>query len=414
MLFYTERTAYSWGSNSCNQTDNRSYGVNMVAYSAGYGTSCSNSGDTPAIRACRLRGEPFSYGVSDLAKAYIKANPGTLGDYSYLTLSPTVTVQKGGGVGQLYGYKYTSCGTVDRVGIATGSFKLDVPFTSVPSYQQKPPAGIFMLPPSVTRKMSGPLVRKALARSVAKAVPVVGYLSNIYDAARLAQALLGDAPEPNQLQAPAPPSGNLQLMLSSEPVTVLVPENQNNDRTMPGVTFIDTSIVTNNLYQVTQINWDSSGDVAEISDTMKWLLEALARAAAGVLDAFGREFPDAMAALADIISGVITDSQKAAGKILSDIAKEILGQLSDNGKDGLPDEPGTLDYDLLAQAIRDGVSEALTEYTPPVPPPSETVISVSESLEEKLDQYFTIPDTEAGLAETISTNGLIFNPGPMP
>ncbi|MEM2002710.1 MAG: hypothetical protein QXT77_08710 [Candidatus Methanomethylicaceae archaeon] len=388
------------------------------SYSPGLGLGCTSA--QASLRECQLQSQSRSIGISDAAKSYIQSNRGSLNNESYLSLGQSNTASIGVVFSIIQGYRYATCGVAESAGSLSrvNGFKIDYSFYTPPGSQQKPPTGIFVIPPSISRKMSKPLSRKALAMSVAKAVPVVGYLSNLYDAAQLAQAMLDDAPKPNNLQAPSPPSGGLKLMLAEEDIEAIIPNGDNKNRQMPGVTFIDTDIVTNNLYQVTQIDWDSSSDVADISDTMKWLLEALARAAGAVLEAFGREFFNAMTELADIAAGVITDSQKAAGKILSAIAKEILAQLSDDGRDGLPEESGgSIDYELLAQAIRDGVSEALAEYeppTPPAPPASETVISLSESLEEKLDQYFTIPDTEAGLAETISTNGFIFNPGYIP
>lgn len=408
MQIYTLKTSYSLVGNTCTQSQNKTYGVNMTGYRPAYTIGCTPLQED--LRNCALQGQPFTYAVSDLAQQYINNNPGTLYNYSYITLGTNVTANPDTVFSDIQGIRYRSCGTTEPAGSTTGSFKFSVSAVGAPSYQQKPPTGIFMLPPSITRKMSGPLTRKTLARSVAKAIPVVGWISSIDDARRLAQALLDDAPKPNNLQTPAPPSGNLKLMLASEQSVQVTPTNNNNDRVMPGVTFIDSSIVTNNLYQITQLNWDNP----ETSETNDWLIKALARAMSGVLEAFGRELPGAMAELADLISGTITAAQKAAGEILSAVAQEILGQLSDNGEDGLPDEPGTLDYDLLAQAIRDGVSDALSEYTPPAPPPSETIIDISPDLQEKLDHYFTIPDTEAGLAETISTNALIFNPGYIP
>lgn len=412
MQFYTLKSAYGLVNDSCTQTANKTYGVAMTAYTPAYNLGCgSNQAD---LVACGKQGEPFTYSVSDLAKEYINSNPGNLNNYSYLTPGGGVTLSPGQTFPHISGVRYNSCGATVPAGGTSASggiaFKIAVSAVGAPAYQQKPPTGIFMLPPSVTRKMSAPLARKTLARSVAKAVPVVGFLSSIDDARRLAQALLDDEPKPNNLQTPAPPSGNLKLMLSTEQSIQLTPTNNNNDRVMPGVTFIDSSIVTNNLYQITQINWDDP----ETSETNDWLIKALARAMAGVLEAFGRELPSAMSELADLISGTITNAQKAAGEILSAVAQEILGQLSDNGEDGLPDEQGALDYDMLADAIAQGVSQALASYNPPAPPLTETIIDVSSSLQDKLDQYFTIPDTEAGLAETISTNGLIFNPGPMP
>lgn len=411
--FYTVRTAYTYVNPNCNKTTNRTYGQNMTAYSPAFNFSC---GGTNEARECSKKGEPFVYSISDLAQQYISQNPGTLNNYDYLTLPVLTTAQVGTAFGSVRGIRYTSCGTTLNAGSADGLFKIDYGFYTAPGYQQKPPTGLFVIPPSISRKMAKPLTRKALLRSVARAAPAVAFVSSLYDAAQLAQAALDDAPTPNNLQSPAPPSGNLKLMLASEPTETIVPGGDNKNRQMPGVTYLDTDIITNNLYQVTQIDWDSTSDVADISDEMKWLLQALGRGALAVLDAFARDFPGAMSDLADIISGVITDSQKAAGKILSELAKEIIAQLYDDGNDGLPDDDasGALDYDLLAQAIRDGVSEALAEYNPPAPPPSQTVIDISSNLEQKLDQYFTISDTEAGLAETISTNGFIFNPGYIP
>lgn len=407
MQFYTMGKMYS--GSPCENTKTYTYDGDKVSFQRSSSTTNCNLPSTQ----CANRRTPLSYGISDLAQAEIKKLT-TLGDYSYLTLDSLATVSVGEVFNKIAGHKFNVCGGTNQTGSHTGlALKFGNPIVSVPTFQQKPPTGIFMLPPSVTRKMSAPLARKTLARSAAKAAPVVGWLASMYDAARLAQALLDDEPKPNNLQTPATPGSGLVVMLASEPTVALSSQNQNQPRQMPGVTFIDTDVVTNSLYQVTQINWNSP----EPDETQSWLIKALARAMAGVLDAFGRELPNAMAELADLISGTITAAQAAAGEILSAVAQEILGQLSDNGKDGLPDEPGTLDYDLLAQAIRDGVSEALAEYeppTPPAPPASETVISLSESLEEKLDQYFTIPDTEAGLAETISTNGFIFNPGYIP
>lgn len=414
--FYLPQVIFEYGAGaSCNSTT-YSYDGPWPSYHPAFTISCSNTGALPAMRACMLQSQPFSIGISDAAKDWISSNRGSLSNESYLSLGQANSASKGTVFSIVQGYRYRTCGTTESAGSTTrtGGFKIDVGFYTPPGAQQKPPTGIFVMPPSISRKMSKPLTRKALAMSVAKAIPVVGWLSNLYDAAQLAQAMLDDAPKPNNLQAPSPPAGPLKLMLAEEQADILVPNGDNKNRTMPGVTFIDTDVVTNNLYQVTQIDWDSSSDVADISDTMKWLLEALARAAGAVLDGFGREFLGAMAELAQIAAGIITDSQKAAGKILSALAKEILAQLMDDGEDGLPDEPGTLDYDMLADAIKKGVSQALASYNPPAPPPSQTVIDISSDLEQKLDQYFTISDTEAGLAETISTNAFIFNPGYIP
>lgn len=415
MQFYTEQTRYSYqSSQGCSLSQNRSYDGPYAAYLPAFTLSCDSSPPLLVnMRECQLQGLPFVFGISDLAKKSIQDNPGSLNNYAYLSLGQANSVSFNQSFSFIQGYRYRSCGTTESAGSTSsaGPFKIGTPFSGAPGYQQKPPVGLFMLPPSITRKMSGPIARKTLARSAAKVVPVVGFLATVYDAARMAQAVLNDVPTPNNLQTPASPSGSKMLMLASEPTEQIKPENNNNhNRVMPGVTFIDSNIVTNNLYQITQIDWDSP----ETSETNDWLIKAIARAALAVLEAFGREFAGAMDELGAIISGTITAAQKVAGEIISDLAKEILGQLSDNGEDGLPDEPGALDYEALASAIASGVSEALASYNPPAPPPSETIVGITSALEAKLDQYFTIPDTDAGLAETISTNGIIFNPGPMP
>lgn len=361
---------------------------------------------------------PYTYGVTDAARAYAQANT-SLGNSG----SAIGVVGGGDGPGPCTLANYTittgTCPSGPNAGpgkqyyLLTGAqfsgFKVGIPVRGSAVSTSPPIPGRKIVPqPAMMDRLAKPMVPAALAFMVKRtAVPLA--IAAIPEAVKLLGKMLDRyRPTPNT-RSSGPPAGAYMIMLSSEPEVVDSTANTTPPKASPiNIIYEDNSVVINSSINIMNFDYDTGDMDTGLDEPSKDWMSTLAGALGGLISMLGGELLDSIAAgIAELASSGFSAAANAAGKAIAEVLESVLADLIDRGipGDDTYAEPPEFDFDALQTAIALGVSEALTTL-----PESSTNVSFSPEAVDVLDSYFKVDGTDASLATVLTFPFVIPDP----